>query len=98
VKRHHDHAVAVPDHHVAREHRDVAAGDRAVDLDRLMDGEASRGRWSLEQVIQAGDGKAARSDSGDDSRERSCCRPEFSTTARIAPVVEEEDLASPRLG
>src|SRR3712207_7422496 len=37
--RDHDDALAITDQHIAREHRRIAAADRHVDVDRLMQGE-----------------------------------------------------------
>ena len=47
VRGDHDHAVAVAENDVAGKHRRIAAADRHVDVDRLMQGEVGRraGRW-----------------------------------------------------
>jgi len=43
--RDHNAAIAVPHHHIAREHRRIAAGDRAVEDDRLGQRQVGGCRW-----------------------------------------------------
>ncbi len=80
-----DHPLGIAHHHVAGKHRDVAAADRHVDVQRLVQGQVGRGRRAV--VVgregQGADlGRIAKAAIGDDAT-----RPRFiSRVTRIAPA------------